>query len=336
MNRRRLFTLGILGLGLAPLINGCASAAAEDSPPLELRGTYEATSPGPIRAITLRPDQRYELRPDGCTQDDCVETGTFAVDASQTTLSLTTDAGVKHSLALEVLSYVKAEPTETVGGGQELLPKALSTGGALPLIAPGTLIPAGTPQSATVNGQSVLLNNGTSCLLSSIQTVLNGAPEPAQNSQCGFYEKKTCDPNEMINFDFNTLTNFWDASADCIECGGKLTAAGVVLSGGVVSDGILAIPAGALASYLAIGSCAGCYNGIRDSPPMRALDCQLIPCQYATAGRQAECQKQCKTAYAFVSRVGTACQCTDDANEACCRVKCYDPKTKPDKNCQCN
>ena len=103
-----------------------------------------------------------------------------------------------------------------------------------------------------------------------------------------------------------------------------LTGSAIVAAGGsVASDGALAIPAGKLAAAITAWGCVDCWRGLQESGVMTAVDCALVPCAYSEEGNQKLCQMSCDTAYAYLPQVGTKCQCTNNAVEACCRINCF-------------
>jgi hypothetical protein len=313
--------------------SGAATACDESDPSasrhVTLRGTYDATGDGRIAQITFTKGGEYQLRAKGCDAADCEERGRYALDAPNKTLALTPDAGASRTLPFDVV-----EATPAVESGK-LVGKNLTQGGDEALLAePQSLVEPGTVQSALIDGEPVQLTTAAgTCLLAQIQVGLVEGGEGA----CGFYQKKECDPGKVISYYEKDLIRILPDAAGCVTCGGSLAAGAIVAAGGTVgSDGILSIPSGKLGAALAVAGCIGCWKSLEDNGLIAAADCTLVPCQYTPEARQKECQMTCQTAYAYVPKVGYACQCTNDATEACCRVSC-DQGTKINAStCTCD
>ncbi len=316
----------LAALSILTIAAGCST---EDDTPsttrYELRGTYEAEGAGPISEITFTRDMHYELRKPGCTHAGCAEHGDYAFDAAQKNLLLTDGAtAATRSLSIAVLQL---DPPPT--GEALIAPKDMVSRDREPLVTPSeTPLTQPTAQSALIEGQPVRLTtrNGT-CLIAHLQTgiLTDEAGKPLLGGECGFYEKKACDPGKVINYYREDVLRLFADTAGCVACGGTLTGAAIVAAGGSVgSNGLLTVPAGALATTMAAAGCVGCWKSVEDSGLVQAIDCSLVPCQYSTEGRQKECQMTCQTAYAYVPQVGYACQCTNNATEACCRIGCMD------------
>jgi hypothetical protein len=152
---------------------------------------------------------------------------------------------------------------------------------------------------------------------------------PATDS-CGFYEKKACDPNQIVEFYQDDIAKLPLDAFDCGKCALTLTAVTIAAVGGTVaSDGLLSVPAAGMEQLAAALECAECFRANQENGVFATLSCSISPCQYSTEGRQQECQALCTAAdtptkYGFVEQGTTSCDCTDDPTEARCRAKAPD------------
>ncbi|WP_394825610.1 hypothetical protein [Pendulispora albinea] len=320
---------------------GCSSSsdpAPAPPRPIELRGTYDASGAGPIGSITFTRDKHYELMAPGCAHSGCAEKGSYALDEWQTVLTLSSSAGGARTMAFHVLRATEPEGSGGIVKANDLGLTDLSQTDGGSLVRPGQSLNNAQVQSATLDGQPVQLTtrNGT-CLLASHRTGIPLGPDgqPITGGECGYYQKKQCDPMQPVRYYRNDLLRFFSDTASCVACGGTLTGAAIVAAGGTVgSDGLLTVPAGALATTMATAGCIGCWKAAEDAGIPQAIDCTLAPCQYSTEARQRECQMICQTAYAYVPQVGYACQCTNNPLEACCRLSCGEGAHITDQ-CRC-
>jgi hypothetical protein len=175
----------------------------------------------------------------------------------------------------------------------------------------------------------------------------NAGPEPeprASTSQrategdgeCGFYEKRTCNPNEVIEYYEKDMLKLAEDVAGCAGCAQALVGGAFVAAGGTIgSGGLCTIAAGALSATIATLGCTACWRDMNDSGLIRSAECALFPCEYSTEGRQKECEQICAPQLAFVPQVGYACQCTDNPTEVSCRIKC-DQGYQINENCTCD
>jgi hypothetical protein len=272
----------------------------------------------------------YLLAGPGCDDDRCTEKGTFAFDRARTNLLLTNAAtGDTRSLPLKV-----TKATQPVAEG--LVPKDLvtSSSSGAPLVGPSQGLVLPTAEGATLTGQPVqLTTKSATCLVSQLQTGLVGAGDPS--GTCGYYEAKDCDPGRVLEYirthdgddTFNTVIG-------CSECAVALTTAGAVAAWTVEAPPLM-VGAGELFVLVKTSSdCQQCLKLSQESGLSEVLGCTVEPCKYSDDARQKECQLMCQTAYAFVSRGSTNCQCTNDATEACCRLSCTGD-TKISDQCRC-
>lgn len=306
------FAMFSLVVGACSSEQGAPEAKKEAWPDdLSLRGTYEAKAEGAISQITFTKGGEYILRGSSCASSSCEEHGRYALDAKSHALVLTTGAGASRSLPFDVVTAAKASGLTT-----KTMPTEDLTGDSQSLVEPGTV------QNALVDGQPVELVtfNGT-CLLSQIQT---GLVEGA-SGKCGFYgERPECDANDVVSYYANDIFQLVSDTVACGGCAGALTASAIVAMGGTVaSDGLLSVPAGTFGAAIAAVGCGDCWRSLQDSGVVTAIDCAFMPCAYSEEGNQKICQVSCDTAYAYLPQVGTKCQCTNNAVEACCRINCY-------------
>lgn len=313
----RLVAIGLLALFSVASLGACSSEqptepSREPWPDdLTLRGTYEAKGEGTISKITFTKGGEYILRGSSCASSNCEEHGRYALDAKTRALVLTTGGGASRSMRLDVVAAAK----NSGGLTTKTLPTEDLTGDQQSLVEPGTV------QNALVDGQPVELVtfNGT-CLLSQIQTGLVDGAE----GKCGVYEDRPeCDSNDVVSYYWNDISQLISDTISCGGCAGALTASAIVAVGGTVaSDGLLSLPATSLGQALTAWGCYECWQSLEEAGVVTALDCALSPCAYSESGNQKLCQMSCDTAYAYLPQVGTQCQCTNDAVEACCRINC--------------
>lgn len=147
---------------LAPVLSialaaGVSTACADEQPAPspqrgEFRGTYGASEAGPIDAITFGDDGRYLIMPNGCRAESCAETGTYSLDAANTTLSLTDQKSeVTRTLSVEILKTVDSQSSATL-----LAPRNIVEPGQGGLVQSNQRL-LERVESATVNGQPVQL-----------------------------------------------------------------------------------------------------------------------------------------------------------------------------------
>jgi hypothetical protein len=325
----RLATLGALGLLFVGSVSACSSEQTSLPPSeepwpdnLSLRGTYEAKGEGAISKVTFTKDGKYILRDSRCAAASCEQQGRYALDPKTRTLALTPAVGEPRTLPFEVISAAKAPAPEGSLVPKTVPPEDLTQDPEKKLVSdPSTVLEPGTVQSALVNDQPVeLVTFAGTCLLTQLETGLVEGGE----GKCGFYEDRPeCDSNDVISYYASDVAALVSDTIACGGCGALLVGSAIVAAGGTVaSDGALAIPAGKLAAAIAAWGCVDCWRGLQESGVMTAVDCALVPCAYTEEGNQKLCQMSCDTAYAYIPQVGTKCQCTNDAVEACCRINC--------------
>ncbi len=156
MIRRRL----ALALVLVSALPACGSSPGDSNDTTastgepSFAGTYEGSGSGPIDAIRFD-SEGYGLIPTGCVDASCIESGTYAVDAEQTSLSLAdAKSGVTTTMSLSVLGTGAASTTDSLRIDDLVQP---STGGGSVVNASGGSLVSGTVSSALVNGQQVAL-----------------------------------------------------------------------------------------------------------------------------------------------------------------------------------
>lgn len=104
MNGRSLLVL--LALSLSPVIAACGDDdSAQKSSVLRLDGTYRPTQNGAIASVTFSNDKDYVLVPTGCNASDCVDRGTYRLDAATSTVTL--ENAVTHRERTITLENVK-------------------------------------------------------------------------------------------------------------------------------------------------------------------------------------------------------------------------------------
>jgi hypothetical protein len=127
-----LFAAGILATSSTVACGGDdddGGAAAN----IQFRGDYRPTTPGgAIGLLSFKSKEDYRLTPSSCTEEACVESGTFTFDAKAKSLHLKNGkTGVTRTLPVKVISTSKASQSgliTTKTGGKQLLD---STGGDL-------------------------------------------------------------------------------------------------------------------------------------------------------------------------------------------------------------
>jgi hypothetical protein len=141
---------------------GAGTSGATSTTP-ELAGTYKAATSGPLAEITFFAPARYALLRGPCDDqaEDCDETGTYALDAAATTLTLTPDdGGAPSELPFQTLLADDSESGATVttessslAGERALRPDGLVSGSSSLVCDPhtGPLV-----QVATVSGQQIV------------------------------------------------------------------------------------------------------------------------------------------------------------------------------------
>lgn len=171
MNGRSIFVL--IALSLSPVIAACGS----DDPPqkssvLRLDGTYRPTQDGAIASVTFSNDTDYALVPTGCDGGDCVDRGTYRIDAEASTVTL--ENAITHRERTITLENVK-----TGRAAGLLVGSSLGT-------RDGELVSRQNETAKTgqdLTGDQQQLTDGQKQLIEKAQKLLETITEAAMNGQ---------------------------------------------------------------------------------------------------------------------------------------------------------
>lgn len=177
MNGRTIFAL--LALSLSPVVAACAAdEPAPKSSTLKLDGTYRPVSAGQIASVTFSNDKNYYLVPSGCSASDCVDIGTYRLDAATSTIVLkNADTGRERTITLE---NVKTSDAAAV------LVKTY-IGHAAEFVSRGNETTTGSQElnegDSKVSGDQQQLNEGQSKLAEQIVELVKTIVEALMNKQ---------------------------------------------------------------------------------------------------------------------------------------------------------
>lgn len=171
MNARPIFLL--IALSLSSTLAACGE---DDSPSkssvLRLDGTYKPTQNGAIASVTFSNDKDYELVPTGCNASDCVDRGTYTLDAASSAVTL--ENAITHRERTIALENVK-----TGHAGGLIVGSAIGT-------RDGELVSRQNETAKTgqeLNESQQQLTEGQKQLIDKAQKLLETITEAAMNGQ---------------------------------------------------------------------------------------------------------------------------------------------------------